>query len=154
MTRALNYAALPATPPLTVGRLMLWLVYYAGWAAGWTVVGMVAAFVLLETRVFSLRWVSDDVVFACGPIIGAALGALLAVLARRRRWPHAVLLIVGVFASIQLARMALTFYGGGRLFGGQGDPLALPFDCFLLAGSVSFPFSGAAGLLLNRRTAR
>jgi hypothetical protein len=60
--------------------------------------------------------------------------------------------IVGAFVSIPLARMALTFYDGRRLF--AFDALAIFFNCFLLAGSVSFLFSGIAGFLLNRRTAR
>jgi hypothetical protein len=152
MTRALEYAALPATPPLGVGRLMLWLVYYAGWAGGWAVLGLIGAVMLLETGLLSRRWVSHDEALASGPLVGAALGALLAVLARRRRWPQAVLGIVGGLASVPLACVTWSIYGGRRPMG--WDALALLIYCILLAGSLSFLFSGTAGLLLNRRTAR
>jgi hypothetical protein len=150
MEHALDYASMAAARPRSLWRLPLWLVYYAGWAGGCAVLGIVGAVALYET--LKPASVKDDVAVTVGPMIGAAVGALFAVLVRRRRWPQVILVVVGAVAAVPLAKTAWTIYGGRWPLG--WDALALLIYCVLLAGAVCFLLSGVAGLLLNRRAGR
>jgi hypothetical protein len=147
MTRALDYAAPTAPRRLTFRRVLLWLVYYGGWAGGWAVpgtIGVVAAFEWLRPR-----GIDDDLVLIAGPALGAAAGVVLGVLSRRRRWPQVILIAVGAVAGVPCARYAWLIYNRPRPLG--WDSLALFFYCVCLAAAVCFLVAGTAGLLLNRR---
>jgi hypothetical protein len=147
MTRSLNYAAPAAERPFAFPRLLLWLIYYAGWAGGWAVpgtIGVVAAYEWLRPR-----GIDDDLAFIAGPALGAALGMVLAVLSRRKRWPQVLLIATGAVASVVIARCAYRIYTGPRPLG--WEEFALFALCVCLGAAVCLILSGMAGLLLNRR---
>jgi hypothetical protein len=147
MTRALNYAAPAAERPFSFRRLLLWLVYYAGWAGGWAVpgtIGVVAAYEWLRPR-----GIDDDLAFIAGPALGAAAGVLLAVLARRSRWPQVILIAAGAVAAVLFARFAYLTYTRPRPL--MWAEFELFFHCVCLGAALCLLLSGTAGLLLNRR---
>jgi hypothetical protein len=150
MTRALDYAAPSADRPITLRRLLLWFVYYIGWAAGWAVPGTIGAMAAYEW--LRPQWIKDDTAFTAGPVIGAAVGVLLAVLARRSRWPQVILIAIGAVAAVPCAKNAWLIYTRPRPLGWAG--IALFFFCVCLAAALCFLISGTAGLLLNRRRGR
>jgi ribose/xylose/arabinose/galactoside ABC-type transport system permease subunit len=95
------------------------------------------------------RGIDDDVAFTAGPAVGAAFGVLLAVLARRSRWPQVILMAVGTVAAVPCAKYTWLIYNRPRPLG--WDALALLFYGVCLAAAVCLVVAGTAGLLLNRR---
>jgi hypothetical protein len=148
MTPALEYAAPGGKRPLTPWRVVLWVVYYAGWTGGWAVLAASGAVVAAD----ALRpmGIHDDVALLVGSAVGFGTGVALAILARRRRWPQILLATVGAVASVPFAAAAWHIFDGPRPLG--WNALALLVYCILLANALCFLFAGTAGLLLTRRT--
>ena len=145
MTQALDYAPVISRSPVSVRRVLLWIVYYTCYAAGMVVPATLGLLVLLESR-----WLSQprDEYFVIAAAVGAAFGACVAYALRRRRWPHVLPIVLGApaFALALVATAAVSSAPRGmfRAFG-------LLYFGSIAATGVVLCAAGAAGLRLNRR---
>ena len=144
MTQALDYASALSRPPVSLQRVLLWIVYYACYAAGMVVPATLGLLVLIESRRLGPP---RDEYFVIALGVGAAAGAGIAYVLRRRRRPHVVPIVLGVpvFALGLMATAAVPrgmFWALGLLYFGS-----------IAATGVVLCAAGAAGLRLNRRPA-
>jgi peptidoglycan/LPS O-acetylase OafA/YrhL len=142
MTDALEYAS----PPTEVvrpfwQRLIVVPMYYLGWAIGWAVAGSYA--VAISTR----ESLDDNASLVIGGLLAGVLGAMLAYLARRRRWPQYTMAVLGGAATALVSWSLYDMWRGPRsMFWG----FFFVFGTILLSGAVAALIGGAAGIALAR----
>ena len=147
MTQALDYASALSRPPVAVRRVLLWIVYYACYAAGMVVPATLGLLVLIESRRLGPP---RDEYFVIALGVGAAAGAGIAYVLRRRWWPHVVPIVLGV-PVFALALMATAVVSSGPR--GMFRAFGLLYFGSIAATGVVLCAAGAAGLRLNRRPA-
>jgi hypothetical protein len=122
-------------------RLVLVPMYYLGWMIGWAVAGSYA--VAIVTR----ESLDDSASLIVGGILAGALGAVLAQLARRRRWPQFTMAVLGGGASALVSWSLYDMWRGPRsMFWG----FFFVFGTILLSGAIAALTGGAAGIALTR----
>jgi peptidoglycan/LPS O-acetylase OafA/YrhL len=147
VTQALDYAPMLSRPSVSLRRVVLWIVYYACYAAGMVVPATVGLIVLIESR-----WLDQprDEYFVIALAVGAAGGAAIAYFLRRLRRPHVAPIVLGVPAAALGLLMTCVVYFTTRGFE-QAFGLLL-FGSIAATGFVLCA-AGAMGLRLNRRPA-
>ena len=143
MTNALEYA-MPTTHAVRPSwqRLIMVPTYYLGWTVGWGVAGSYAAAILTRD---SLNNSSSLIV--CG-VLSGVVGAVLAYLGQRRRWPQVTMALLGGAATTLVSYALYDMWRGPR---GMVWEVFFVFGLILLSGAVAAMTGGAAGIALTRR---
>ena len=140
-----DYASRAVPPPPSIGRVLLWILYYLGWTVGTASAVLCGSLYLLEP--FRRGRIGQDTGLILYLITGVATGVALGLVARRHTWPQVTVLIAGALGTVSWAVATVRAYFGPRGFFWE---VAVMIGVIFGVGTAWLCGGGVAGVLLTR----